>query len=206
MNNIEFAKLSDKRLSHEARSLYLFYLRPMAERGLCLIDLPALSLAMETISSVCPFIPTENLITDLLNELNLLGFIEKKTQSDTWQGYSVVLPYFNADTTLLPQKPFAMSASWRPSSNFTQTCLMAGLHSADFTESELNSFISYWSGRHELRNQHAWERAFALRLLKHRSAYTASGKNTPTAAATAAKAVNTSAAVAQKASAKAEKI
>ena len=35
---------------------------------------------------------------------------------------------------------------------------------------------------------------------------TASGKNTPTAAATAAKAVNTSAAVAQKASAKAEKI
>ena len=78
MNNIEFAKLSDKRLSHEARSLYLFYLRPMAERGLCLIDLPALSLAMETISSVCPFIPTENLITDLLNELNLLGFIEKK--------------------------------------------------------------------------------------------------------------------------------
>ena len=142
MNNIEFAKLSDKRLSHEARSLYLFYLRPMAERGLCLIDLPALSLAMETISSVCPFIPTENLITDLLNELNLLGFIEKKTQSDTWQGCSVVLPYFNADTTLLPQKPFAMSASWRPSSNFTQTCLMAGLHSADFTESELNSFIS----------------------------------------------------------------
>ena len=104
MNNIEFAKLSDKRLSHEARSLYLFYLRPMAERGLCLIDLPALSLAMETISSVCPFIPTENLITDLLNELNLLGFIEKKTQSDTWQGCSVVLPYFNADTTLLPQK------------------------------------------------------------------------------------------------------
>ena len=206
MNNIEFAKLSDKRLSHEARSLYLFYLRPMAERGLCLIDLPALSLAMETISSVCPFIPTENLITDLLNELNLLGFIEKKTQSDTWQGCSVVLPYFNADTTLLPQKPFAMSASWRPSSNFTQTCLMAGLHSADFTESELNSFISYWSGRHELRNQHAWERAFALRLLKHRGAYAASGKNTPTAAATAAKAVNTSAAVAQKASAKAEKI
>lgn len=78
MNNIEFAKLNDKRLSHEARSLYLFYLRPMAERGLCLIDLPALSLAMETISLECPFIPTEKLITGLLNELNALGFIKKK--------------------------------------------------------------------------------------------------------------------------------
>ena len=103
MNNIEFAKLNDKRLSHEARSLYLFYLRPMAERGLCLIDLPALSLAMETISLECPFIPTEKLITGLLNELNALGFIKKKEQSDTWQGCNVILPYFSADTTLLPQ-------------------------------------------------------------------------------------------------------
>ena len=203
MNNIEFAKLNDKRLSHEARSLYLFYLRPLAERGLCLIDLPALSLAMETVSSVCPFIPTENLITGLLNELKTLGFIEKKGQSATWQGCSVVLPYFNADTSLLPQAPFAMSASWRPGSNFTQTCLMAGLHSADFTESELNSFISYWAGRHELRNQHAWERAFALRLLKRRSAYSVPSTNTPIASA--AKAANTAAAVAQKASARAEK-
>ena len=59
-----------------------------------------------------------------------------------------------------------MSASWRPGSNFAQTCLMAGLHNADFTENELNAFVSYWAGRHELRNQHAWERAFALRLLK----------------------------------------
>lgn len=205
MNNIEFAKLNDKRLSHEARSLYLFYLRPLAERGLCLIDLPALSLAMETISLECPFIPTEKLITGLLNELNALGFIKKKEQSDTWQGCNVILPYFSADTTLLPQSPFAMSASWRPGSNFAQTCLMAGLHNADFTENELNAFVSYWAGRHELRNQHAWERAFALRLLKRRSAYISTGQNTPAATATAAKAANTAAGEAQKASVTAEK-
>lgn len=206
MNNIEFAKLNDKRLSHEARSLYLFYLRPQAERGVCRIDLSALSLTMETTSSVCPFIPSEQILIDLLNELETLGFIEKKEPTDLWQGCVLNLPYFKADATILPQAPFTMTASWRPGSNFTQTCLMSGLDSADFSESELNSFISYWAGRHELRNQHAWERAFALRLLKRRSAYTAQTKARAINAAAASGAAGTADSGAQKAAAKAESL
>ena len=59
-----------------------------------------------------------------------------------------------------------MHSSWRPQANFYQACLLVGLDDCSFTEQDLKAFTSFWSGKHEQRNQIAWERAFATRLLK----------------------------------------
>ena len=59
-----------------------------------------------------------------------------------------------------------MHSSWRPQANFYQACLLVGLDDCSFTEQDLKAFTSFWSGKHEQRNQISWERAFATRLLK----------------------------------------
>ena len=204
MNSVEFQKLQDKRLSHEARSLYLFYLRPNAERDLNTIDLPSLCLKMETISDTCPLVPNMDLIEGLLNELSSLGFILKSDLDAPWQGALISLPYFEATNKQIPQVPFVMYEGWRPSVTFKEACLISGLSSMDFSEQDLNSFVSYWSGRHEFRNQYSWERSFALRLLKKQSASIASRKTNSLSPQQSAATAQTPTTTAASASSKAE--
>ena len=61
-----------------------------------------------------------------------------------------------------------MTNSWRPTASFHEACVLCGLAESSFTEAELKAFTSYWSSKHESRNQVAWERAFAQRLLKQK--------------------------------------
>ena len=63
-----------------------------------------------------------------------------------------------------------MTNSWRPTASFHEACVLCGLAESTFTEAELKAFTSYWASKHESRNQVAWERAFAQRLLKQKVA------------------------------------
>ena len=170
MNNIEFTKLQDPMLSHQARSLYLFFIRPRAEQGLYSAPLGEMIHALHNSSPVCPFTATPQLCTQLMQELQAAGFIAPPTPAARLQGRQYSLPLVEAEMAQLPALPFALHSAWRPSPDFAQTARLAGLDNAEFTEKELRAFISYWQGRPEQRNQHAWERAFAQRLVKYRSA------------------------------------
>ncbi len=170
MNNLEFARLQDPQLSHQARSLYLFFICPRAERGLMNAPLSELIYFLQNSSPVCPFSPTPDMAQAVLNELYTAGFLAPADEERRRQGCEYTLPLIEAQQRKLPEPPFAMHAAWRPSAAFAQTALLSGLDGAEFTDKELNAFVSYWQGRPEHRNQHAWERAFAQRLLKYREA------------------------------------
>ncbi|MBO6259144.1 MAG: hypothetical protein J6M93_07420 [Succinivibrio sp.] len=170
MNQTELDHLLRPNVSHICRSLYSFYLRPLRERGPVQINLADIANYLGVSS---PFFPTTadlRLAGLCLEELEATGFISRKKALSPWQGAEVSFPFFEGQLDELPHRQFHMTEQWRPSAAFSQTCLLVGLDHADFSEQELNSFISYWSGRDELRNQTAWERAFAQRLKKKYSA------------------------------------
>ena len=63
-----------------------------------------------------------------------------------------------------------MRPDWKPGPNFTNACYMCGLEDPAYEKADLSAFVSYWCSHLEQRNQTAWERAFAQRLLKKRMA------------------------------------
>lgn len=170
MNATELEHLLRPNLSHICRSLYSFYLRPLRERGTVKINLADIANYLGVAS---PFFPTS---ADLrvaqlcLEELEATGFILRKTALAPWQEAEISFPLFEQQLNELPQRQFRMNDNWRPEAGFAQTCIVVGLDNPSFSEQELNSFVSYWSGRDEMRNQTAWERAFAQRLKKKYSA------------------------------------
>ncbi len=176
MNNTEFEKLQQSDLSHEARSLYLFFIRPRAEKGIFYADLGEIISMMHNTSAVCPFAAEPAVCSMLLQELFEAGLLQEATPAEQAQGRQYSLPYFVAESLVLPALPFVMHYSWRPGPAFVQTALLAGLTDADFTENELQSFIAYWSCKPERRNQNAWERAFAQRLKRSREAKVRKGR------------------------------
>jgi len=104
----------------------------------------------------------------VLDELEKTGLIKKTDPDAPWQGNTFVLPLFIKEVEELPSKPFYMTSSWRPTATFHEACVLCGLAESTFTEAELKAFTSYWASKHESRNQVAWERAFAQRLLRLR--------------------------------------
>lgn len=170
MNNVEFEKLQDSALSHQARSLYLFYLRPLAEKGIYQAPLSEISHVMFNNSPVCPFAATPEICQALMNELFAVGLLAPPNEREARLGAQYRLPYFETQNFTLPEMPFMMHDAWRPGPAFAQSALLSGLESADFAENELKSFIAYWSCKPERRNQIAWERTFAQRLKRSREA------------------------------------
>ena len=210
MNIVELNKLTNSKLSHLSRSLYTFYLRPLAEQNQCIIDLVSVANYLFSDSIYFKTLPNFEVAAMALNELEEIGLINrvvdgveikqnpldklKASSSDEvlsnqdvaiedhdsklvssqekWQGVTFTLPLFVKESQELPKPPFAMTLSWRPQARFHEACLLCGLEDCTFEEKELKAFTSYWAGRHETRNQIAWERAFAQRLLKGRVAKT----------------------------------
>ncbi|MGN0895094.1 MAG: DnaT-like ssDNA-binding domain-containing protein [Succinivibrio sp.] len=172
MNASELKKLNSRSLSHIARSLYILLLRKKAEQNQNIIDLVEIADYLYSDSKYFKTSSSLELAILVLNELESQGLVARASDcSDaSWQGCTFTLPLFIEDSRDLPSMPFSMKTSWRPSSSFAQCCVLCGLSDPSFTQSELTAFTSYWAGRHEMRNQIAWERAFALRLLKSRSA------------------------------------
>ncbi|MGN1282111.1 MAG: DnaT-like ssDNA-binding domain-containing protein [Succinivibrio sp.] len=185
MNASELIKLNSKSLSHIARSLYILLLRNKAEQKKNIIDLVEIADFLYTDSQNFKTTASLEIAVLVLDELEKNGLIEKQSVSNQaenndipWQGCTFTLPLFIQDNDTLPSVPFSMNTSWRPGSTFAQSCILCGLSDPSFTQGELTAFTSYWAGRHEMRNQTAWERAFALRLLKSRTALVKKAKKT----------------------------
>ncbi len=168
MNPVELRYLSAPNLSHIAKSLYIFYLRPLAVQNQCIIDITSIINYLFCSSKYFPTQPNFAVAEKCLDELEEAGLV--KHTAAQWHGAEFTLPLYARDSETLPKTPFEMTVTWEPSSGFHSTALMCGLEDSSFTPTELNAFRSYWAGRSEKRNQTSWERAFALRLLKGREA------------------------------------
>ena len=170
MNALEIQYLNKSNLSHIARSLYMLYLRPRSEQNQCLTDLSSIASYLSSDSTYFPTTPNFEVACLVLNELEHAGLIKKEKEDAPWQGNTFILPLFIKEVEELPSKPFYMTNSWRPTASFHEACVLCGLAESTFTEAELKAFTSYWASKHESRNQVAWERAFAQRLLKQKVA------------------------------------
>ncbi|MGN0901692.1 MAG: DnaT-like ssDNA-binding domain-containing protein [Succinivibrio sp.] len=177
MNLTEQQLLINSRISHISRSLYAFYLRLHFEQGENHIDLISVCNYLYTESQYFPTHPDFNIANICLNELEEAGLIKKESNIETssWQGVQYSLPAYVSELSSLPRELYPMTLEWRPSPNFHDAAVLCGLVDSTFTEKELKAFTSYWSGRGDMRNSAAWDRAFALRLLKSRVAKV--GKN-----------------------------
>ena len=170
MNALELKHLTAGSLSHIARSLYAFFLRPRAERGISRVTLNEASNYLKCSSDAFPTSSDLRIASLALSELEQAGFIRRTDPSKDWDDSELELPLYTAELRSVPQKPFPMTASWRPGPSFPEACRACGLEDPAFEEQELTAFAVYWSSRPESRSQFAWERAFAQRLMRSRSA------------------------------------
>lgn len=170
MNALELKHLTQGSLSHIARSLYAFFLRPRAERGIRTVTLNEASSYLQCTSEAFPTSSDLRIASLALTELEQAGFIRREDPSRDWDGAVLAFPLYTSELRTLPQKPFPMAPSWRPGPGFAEACRACGLEEPSFEERELNAFTLYWSSRPESRSQFAWERAFAQRLARSRSA------------------------------------
>lgn len=170
MNALELKNLTSGAVSHIGRSLYAFYLRPRAERGISMVSLSGVCAYLACRSSFFPTSDDLRIATLALDELEQAGFIRRADNDAAWNGALISYPLFTSELNELPSKPFQMTLSWRPGASFENACKTCGLSDCQFEEQELTGFRSYWASRPELRSQIAWERAFAQRLSRSRSA------------------------------------
>ena len=166
MNAIEEKHLMSYDLSHIAKSLYTFFLRPLALQNQNVIDLTCVANYLFNSSKYFPTTPNFKIATMCLDELEEKGLIKKDNQ--IWQGAHFTLPYFVDEAKILPQAPFVLSLDWEPGPTFKENSILCGLEDCTYTKQDLQNFRTYWAGRNETRNQVGWERAFAQRLLKSR--------------------------------------
>lgn len=169
MNSVEILKLSDYRISHLSKSLYVFYLTDLVQKGINVIDLA--SAASYLFSSSKDFPTNANIETAVLclDELERFSLIKKTKETDNWQGCMFTLPLYSVQLDgNMPSRAFTLDEKWTPSENFKNSALLCGLEDYSYTQAELKSFISYWNNRQEFRNQSGWERSFATRLLRLR--------------------------------------
>jgi DNA replication protein DnaT len=170
MNALELKQLTQGGASHIARSLYAFYLRPRAERGIAAVTLNEVSCYLQCDSPCFPTSSDLRIAELALDELEQQGFIRRVKKDAPWDGAEIELPLFTAELRSVPQLPFQMTSSWRPGPSFPEACRACGLADPAFEEQELSAFTVYWASRPEKRSQIAWERAFAQRLARQRSA------------------------------------
>lgn len=172
LNRAEFTQLQSTLLSHMARTLYIFYIQPLARSGQLIVDPIAMTKQLISISSYAPCNPSLKDVEQALLELEQINLIKRAPGTISWQGAHVILPLFIMETNFVPSRPFQMFPSWQPSASYPTVALQAGLIDYHYQDHELQSFISFWITRTLSRNQQAWERSFVMRLLKVRSAQT----------------------------------
>ena len=164
-------------LSHEARSLYLLFIRPFALNGKAMLDLRDLQAHMSVSDSRSPggysYRPDDGTLQELLFELTGHGLVTRAHDKDGLfeDGETVFLPAADCSLTAEGRKPdlrlFPISESWRPSDGFPATAVKMGLDGSDWSERELADFItSAWAdGR--VQSASRWDVAFA-RFLRSR--------------------------------------
>ncbi|MCK0535595.1 MULTISPECIES: DnaT-like ssDNA-binding domain-containing protein [unclassified Anaerobiospirillum] len=169
LNRAEFIQLQSTVLSHLARTMYVFYIKPQARQGNTFIDPVALASQLVSTSTSAPCSPSLEDIEAALNELEMLSLIEREQEDAVWQNASVTLPFFLEETKIVPGMPFTMFLAWEPSASLREVALNMGLADFSYQESELRDFISFWINNRMRRSQHGWETAFIRRLMKNRA-------------------------------------
>lgn len=177
MNAVELDHLMRRDVSHLARSLYTFCIRPRLERGNKNIDLNELCSYLENKSVFFPTSGDPRLALMALLELERSGFIVRSDPNASFENCTLSFPFFDEPLKELPERPFKMRTDWKPGPSFAQSCLICGLEDYDYSSKELCAFRAYWNARPEERSQTAWERAFAQRLVRSRQARSAKQKN-----------------------------
>lgn len=173
MNPVELKRLLDPSLSHLSRSLYTFFLRPAAVRGPYSVNLDAVTNYLCSDSAFFPT-PADRRSAQLcLCELELCGLIRRENAAENWEGAKLKFPCFETELSEMPARPFAMTKDWQPGPGFMEACLLCGLEDNNFTPGDLAGFTGYWAAKPEKRTQTAWERTFAQRLCRRRSARSA---------------------------------
>lgn len=94
MNQTEIKYLTDKRLSHAARSLYAFFLKPNFEQNKKHIDLVAVVNYLNTESKNFKTAIDYERAALLLKELEDLNLIKRDDLSSAWHGAQITLPYY----------------------------------------------------------------------------------------------------------------
>lgn len=172
LNRAEFNQLKSPVLSHLARTMYIFYLRPQAPQGSMQVDPMALTSDLVSHSLVQPSAPTLTEIEGTLSELEQEHLIARVMPNIPWQGALIIFPLYAQSLMEVPHAPFRMYAQWQPGPSLRNAALLAGLVDFSYQESELASFINFWLERAAQHNQYGWERLFIQRLLKLRTAET----------------------------------
>ena len=170
MNALEFDKLKALNLSHISRTLYIFYLSPMAIKDEHTLDLGALATNLNSQSCFFKTIASIDIVKLCLTELEQLGFIKRRVPNSPWESALIDYPLKEQMTNTMPSLPFNMYKDWSPGMTFKDAALMVGLDNCEFSNQELTEFKSFWISKAEKRNQFSWERTFALKLVKKRRA------------------------------------
>lgn len=171
LNIAEYERLERMGLSFRAKYLYGFILRRNALENRHAIDMGQLCQSMVCRSGTEQFNPLPEDINAMLHELHRCGLIRAEGYEEgmDFSGRAIELPLMEEGGGM-PSLPFAMDSTWQPSGGFATCALSCGLDDCSYSTEDLRGFISYWKGKPEKRSQSAWERAFAMRLLKTRSA------------------------------------
>lgn len=177
LNATEFETLQSKMLSHMARTLYVFYLQPLATKQDVVIDLVHLSAELISNSPIAPCHPDLREVEAALFELENAGLILRVQENAPWESAEICFPLYAKGGEELPLRPFRMYVGWQPGPNFRFAALQAGLTNRNYRNSELLEFVNYWCSRPTERNQHAWELAFVRRLIQLNTAAISNPRN-----------------------------
>ena len=188
MNRSEYNRLSSPFLSHLARSLYLFIIKPKSDAsGRYTIDYAVLIHELSVFaldSNELIYRPgTEEVTAAILNLVKIqLLTINAALDSEHFQNavVTVISKVHNsgekmASTARLRQRQhrFAMRADWLPSEQFAELARTGMLINHQYREAEIAEFRSYWISRGSLNNESEWDYKF-IQYLKRRHSRTAS--------------------------------
>ncbi|MCR4554758.1 MAG: hypothetical protein K5752_07550 [Succinivibrionaceae bacterium] len=179
MNRSEYAKLSSPFLSHLARSMYLFAIKPNSDStGAYSVDYATL---IHRLSVYTPdtnelqYKPSTEEITAAIENLIKIQLIrlDQKPDSSHFQNAVVTVPdsvqqdnapLDSADELTRRQRRYSMHNDWMPSPQFPGVAKSCMLINQSYTEIEIANFRAFWMARGILNNECEWDYKFVQYL------------------------------------------
>jgi hypothetical protein len=182
MNQRELDSLNNRFISHEARSLYVFEIRPNADASFFYtIDYNRLTEALTILGHDGKpfFIPSAEQINSYITDLINIGMMELAPGSvrkyEDYHGLTVRLTVaqkadLGSSLTNLSGEITGMSEDWTPSPDFVKMARIGMLIDATYTSGELSDFRSYWMVRPNARHTASqWDQKFVSYLKRRHS-------------------------------------
>ena len=181
MNQTEIIRLNNRFVSHAARSLYIFEIRPSADVSLAYrADYNRMRQALTVLGrdGHPVYAPTPSDITACIEELAGIGMLlpagDSVREHEDYHGLTFVLPLVReaamvSDAEELEQV-YRMHENWTPSDGFRASARMAMLIDVSYSREELAEFRAYWSARGDTRLTSArWDQKFVSYLKRRHS-------------------------------------